>query len=113
MKLIIQIPCFNEEETLEITDLASVESSGDVNLTWTLPITGTLTSLKLQARTESGSFADVNTDGATGINIPTPLSTSDTSVTVTGLTGGTKYYFRLVMNDNTTLVSNTTSLTLA
>lgn len=97
----------------EISDLSATEDAGDVDLTWSLPVTGTLTALKLQYRTESGSFADVNTDGTTGVNIPTPLSTSDTSVTVTGLTPSTKYYFRLVMNGDTSLISNTANVTLA
>lgn len=100
-------------DTPEISDLSATEDAGDVDLTWSLPVTGTLTALKLQYRTESGSFADVNTDGTTGVNIPTPLSTSDTSVTVTGLTPSTKYYFRLVMNGDTSLISNTANVTLA
>ena len=61
-----------------------------------------------------GIYEDVNTDGSTGVNIPTPLTGTEKKVTVSGLVSSSDYKFKLVITkDGENIESNEVDVTVS
>ena len=84
------------EEAPTILDLDATVVGTSAVLTWTKP-SSEITSLKLMYKKDLGNYEDVNTDGSTGVNIPTPLTGIEKKVTVSGLVASSDYKFKLVI----------------
>ena len=101
------------EEAPTILDLDATLVGTSAVLTWTKPTTE-ISSLKLMYKKGLGNYEDVNTDGSTGVNIPTPLTGTEKKVTVSGLEASNNYKFKLVITkDGENIDSNEIEGTVA
>ena len=101
------------EEAPTILDLDATLVGTSAVLTWTKP-SSEITSLKLMYKKGLGDYEAVNTNGSTGVNIPTPLTGTEKKVTVSGLVASNNYKFKLVITkDEENIDSNEVEVTVS
>ena len=101
------------EEAPTILDLDATVVGTSAVLTWTKP-SSEITSLKLMYKKDLGNYEDVNTDGSTGVNIPTALTGTEKKVTVSGLVASNNYKYKLeIAKDEENIDSNEVGFTVS